>query len=124
MTQPIPDNAEIAVEFPDKLYAASFERTDRFRVHLDKTGVSLTLFGTNPPDARKSVHIHLHYALFSEILQKLAQTISAFPPEQTAHHDLLQGAVKTLYLSLITNPGDDISTLTPEEEVRLLHILE
>jgi hypothetical protein len=124
MTQPIPDKAEIAVDFPDKLYTASFERTARFRVHLDKIGVSLTLFGTNPADARKSVHIHLHYALFSEILHNLAKIISAFPPEQTAHHDLLRDAVKTLYLSLITNRGDDVSTLTPEEEVLLLHILE
>lgn len=124
MTQPIPDKAEVAVEFPEKLYAASFERTARFDAHLDKTGVSLTLLGSGPADTRKSVRIHLHYALFAEILQNLAKTVAAFPPAEVAHHDALRDAAKALYLSLTPNLGDDPSTLTPEEEVRLLHVLE
>jgi hypothetical protein len=124
MTQVIPDKAEIAVEFTDKLYAASFEGTARFDAHLDKAGVSLTLLGSGPADSRKSVHIHLHYILFAEILQNLAKTVSPFPPEQVAQHDLLRDASKALYLCLTANPGEDVSTLTPEEEVRLLHILE
>lgn len=124
MTQPIPDKAEIAVEFPEKLYTASFGWAARFDARLDKAGISLTLLGSGPADARKSVHLHLHSALFAGILENLAKTVSAFPPEQVAHHDLLRDAAKALYLSLTANPGDDVSKLTPEEEVRLLHILE
>ena len=30
MTKPIPDKAEIALEYPDKLYIGTFERTARF----------------------------------------------------------------------------------------------
>jgi len=32
MTKPIPDKAEIALEYPDKLYVGTFERSSRFEV--------------------------------------------------------------------------------------------
>jgi len=35
MTKPIPDKAEVALEYPDKLYIGTFERTSRFDGHLD-----------------------------------------------------------------------------------------
>ena len=54
MTQSIPDKAEVTVEFPEKVYAASFGGTARFDAHLDKAGVSLTLHGSGPADTRKS----------------------------------------------------------------------
>ncbi len=34
MTKPIPDKAEVALEYPDKLYIGTFERTARFDAHL------------------------------------------------------------------------------------------
>jgi hypothetical protein len=43
MTKPIPDKAEVAVEYPDKLYIGTFERTARFDAHLDEAGISLSL---------------------------------------------------------------------------------
>ena len=43
MTKPIPDKAEIALEYPDKLYVGTFERSSRFEAHLDPTGIALTL---------------------------------------------------------------------------------
>ena len=43
MTKPIPDKAEIALEYPDKLYVGTFERSARFEAHLDPTGIALTL---------------------------------------------------------------------------------
>jgi hypothetical protein len=36
MTKPIPDKAEVALEYPDKLYIGTFERTARFDAHLDE----------------------------------------------------------------------------------------
>ena len=44
MTKPIPDKAEVAVEYPDKLYIGTFERTARFDAHLDQAGTSLSLY--------------------------------------------------------------------------------
>jgi hypothetical protein len=39
LTKPIPDKAEVALEYPDK-------RTARFDAHLDETGISLSLHRT------------------------------------------------------------------------------
>jgi hypothetical protein len=65
MTKPIPDKAEVALEYPDKLYIGTFERTARFDAHLDETGISLSLHRTGAADVRKTVHMHFHYALFA-----------------------------------------------------------
>jgi hypothetical protein len=74
MTKPIPDKAEVALEYPDKLYIGTFERTARFDAHLDEAGISLSLHRTGADNARKSVRMHFHYALFAEILHELAKT--------------------------------------------------
>ena len=76
MTKPIPDKAEVALEYPEKLYIGTFERTARFDAHLDETGISLSLHRLGDADVRKSVRIHLHYALFAEILHDLAKTVA------------------------------------------------
>ena len=62
MTKPIPDKAEVALEYPDKLYIGTFERSAQFDAHLDEAGVSLTLYRPGSEDVRKSVHVHLHHA--------------------------------------------------------------
>ena len=76
MTKPIPDKAEVALEYPDKLYIGTFERTARFDAHLDDAGISLSLHRLGGEDTRKSVRMHFHYALFAEILQDLAKTVA------------------------------------------------
>ena len=43
MTKPITDKAEIALEYPDKLYVGTFESSSRFEAHLDATGIALIL---------------------------------------------------------------------------------
>ena len=73
MTKPILDKAEVAVEYPDKLYIGTFARTARFDAHLDETGISLTLDRPGPDEERKSVRMHFHFALFAEILSDLAK---------------------------------------------------
>jgi hypothetical protein len=67
MTKPISDKAEVAVEYPDKLYIGTFAHTARFDAHLDQSGIALTLELPGPDEQRKSVHMHFHYALFAEI---------------------------------------------------------
>ncbi len=43
MTRPIPDKAEVALEYPDKFYSGTFERSSRFEARFDQTGVALLL---------------------------------------------------------------------------------
>jgi hypothetical protein len=129
MTKPIPDKAEVAVEYPDKLYIGTFEQTARFDAHLDEAGISLSLHRTGAADVRKSVRMHFHYALFAEILRDLANTVASLPAAEIAHREALRDAAKALYLALNADARgskdeDDISNMTPEEEVRLLHVLE
>jgi hypothetical protein len=127
MTKPVPDKAEVALEYPDKLYIGTFERTARFDAHLDETGISLSLYRTGSADDRKSVRMHFHFALFAEILRDLARTVAAVPPSDAEHREALREAAETLYLALAPDDvrGDgDASDLTPDEEVRLLHVME
>jgi hypothetical protein len=143
MTKPIPDKAEVALEYPDKLYIGTFERTARFDAHLDEAGISLSLHRTGEAEVRKSVRMHFHYALFAEILRELAKTVSSLPPADAEHRDALRAGAKALYRALDAGARDtdsqsgtrkshararkdeaDLSRMTPEEEVLLLHVME
>jgi len=141
MTRPIPDKAEVALEYPDKLYIGTFERSGRFDAHLDETGISLTLERIGDAETRKSVHMHFHYALFADILRELATTVSKMLPDDLTHREAVRTAAAALYRALSDDKDarqesrgngrrcgrhkkEDISELTPEEEVLLLHVLE
>lgn len=125
MTKPIPDKAEIALEYPNKFYMGTFERTARFDAHLDAAGISLTLERTGSADEKKAVRMHFHYSLFAEILEELAATAPAMPQHDAAHREAMCNAARALADSLAA-PAEHAATkeLTPNEEVLLLHILE
>jgi hypothetical protein len=122
MSKPIPDKAEVAVEYPDKLYVGTFEQTARFDAHFDQVGISLSLQRTGSVDVRKSVRMHFHCALFAEILRELAKTAASLPTADTAHRIALADAAEALCLALRHPEG--VADLTAEEEVRILHIME
>jgi hypothetical protein len=128
MTKPIPDKAEVALEFPDKVYIGTFERTSRFDVHFDDRGIALNLQRGRDAEAYKAVRMHLHYALFAGILRELAKTVSSVPMNSAVNKDTLRDAAKALYLALDANAAgsrdDDISNMTADEEMLLLHIME
>jgi hypothetical protein len=94
MTKPIPDKAEVALEYPDKLYIGTFERSSRFDAHLDATGISLMLERVGDVDTRKSIHMHINYELFAEILRDLAATVAAMPAQDVAHRETLADAAR------------------------------
>ena len=121
MTRPVPDKAEVALEYPDKVYIGTFERSSRFDAHLDRAGISLTLHRTGDANVRKSIRMHFHYALFAEILRDLAKTVSSVPPADAAHRDGLREGAKALYRALDPrrNDKEDIARMTPDEEVLL-----
>lgn len=127
MIKPIPDKAEVALEYPDKLYIGTFERSARFDAHLDENGISLSLHRTGADDVRKSIRMHFHYGLFADILRDLAKTVSSLPASDLAHRAVLRDAAQALYSALHAGDqgsGDETSGLTAKEEVQLLHIME
>jgi|SRR5215467_2265169 len=100
MTKPILDKAEVALEYPDKFYIGTFERTARFEAHLDATGISLRFERPGAESERKSIHMHINYELFAEILRDLAATVAAFPANDLLHRESLMKAAEALCLAL------------------------
>jgi hypothetical protein len=96
MSQPIPDKAEVALEYPDKFYVGTFEHSSRFEAHLEPTGLALTLERPGPEDVRKSIHMHLNYGLLAAILRDIAAGIDTIPPDDMLHRDQLREAVEVL----------------------------
>ena len=118
MTKPIPDQAEVALEYPDKFYIGTFEGSARFDAHLDATGISLTLDRPGDAENRKSVHMHLNYDLFAQILQDLAGTAAAMTPDDMAHRAALKKAAQALVRALDTKRRDE-SGGKPRPKVQL-----
>ena len=100
MTRPVPDKAEIALEYPDKLYVGTFEHSSRFEAHLDRTGFALILERPGAEDVRKSIHMHINFGLFASILAELASTVTGIPKDDVLHHDQLAQAVTELHKAL------------------------
>ena len=90
-TKPISDRAEVALEYPDKFYSGTFERSSRFEAKMDATGLLLVLEHPGSEDVRKSVHVHINYGLLSDILQQLSSQICKIPPDEI-HLDQLRRA--------------------------------
>jgi hypothetical protein len=101
MTKPLPDKAEVALEYPDKFYIGTFDRSSRFDAHLDVAGISLTLERIGDENTRKSVHMHLNYELFAEILHDLATTVAAMRADDLAHRESLAEATLALHRALV-----------------------
>jgi hypothetical protein len=104
MTKPICDRAEIALEYPEKLYIGTFERTSRFEAHVDPTGISLTLEHPGTDEIRKSIHMHLNFGLFADILSDLASTVGRIPKDDILHREQLAQAVTKLQRALVGIP--------------------
>jgi hypothetical protein len=103
MSKPVPDKAEIALEYPDKFYAGTFAQTSRFEAHLDSAGVTLVLERPGAEDVRKSVHMHIHFGLLAGILRELAASVGDIPADDIAHRQQLADAVAQLHGAL-TDP--------------------
>jgi hypothetical protein len=101
MTKPIPDKAEVTLEYPDKFYAGTFEHSSRFEAHLDPTGVTLILERSGDENVRKSIHMHIHFGLFASILSELASTVGSIPGDDILHRDQLAQAAGELHRALI-----------------------
>ena len=94
MTKPIPDKAEVALEYPDKFYSGTFERSSRFDVSVDATGALLVLERQGSEDVRKSVHIHINYGLLADIIEQLGSQASKIPADEVHRDHLLQAVTR------------------------------
>ncbi len=95
MSKPVTDKAEVAIEYPDKVYVGTFERSSRFDAHFDATGMALTLERTGDEATRKSIHLHMNYGLFANVLAELAAAMARTPVE-TAYREQLAEAAQHL----------------------------
>jgi hypothetical protein len=100
MSQPIPDKAEVALEYPDKFYVGTFEHSSRFEAHLDGSGFALVLQRPGAEDVRKSVHLHVSFGLLAGILRELAGSVAAIPKDDIAHREQLAEALAELQRAL------------------------
>jgi hypothetical protein len=105
MTKPIPDKAEVALEYPDKLYVGTFEHSSRFEAHLDPSGFALVLERMGDEDTRKSIHMHINFGLFAGILKELATSVGNIPKDDILHRDQLLQAVAELHGALVRTGG-------------------
>jgi VIT1/CCC1 family predicted Fe2+/Mn2+ transporter len=100
MSKPVPDKAEVALEYPDKFYVGTFEHSSRFEAHLDGNGFALVLTRPGAEDVRKSVHLHISFGLLAGILRELATSVSAIPKDDIAHREQLAEALAELQNAL------------------------
>ncbi|WP_298240300.1 hypothetical protein [uncultured Bradyrhizobium sp.] len=103
MSRPVPDKAEVALEYPDKFYVGTFERSSKFEARLDGSGVALVLQHPGADDERKSVHLHLNFGLLAGILRELAGSVAAIPADDIAHREQLAEALDELRQALRTS---------------------
>ena len=82
---PNPSPAEIALEYPDKLYVGTFERTSRFEAHLDPTGIALILERPGADDVHKSIHMNINFGLFADIPSEIQSRLRR--PRPCTHAD-------------------------------------
>ena len=101
MSKPITDKAEVALEYPDKLYVGTFESSSRFEAHLDAGGIALVLEKPGSDDVHKSIHMHIHFGLFADILRDLASTVARIPKQDVMHREQLTQAVAQLHAALL-----------------------
>jgi hypothetical protein len=100
MSKPVPDKAEIALEYPDKFYVGTFEHSSRFEAHLEPTGLALTLERPGPEDVRKSIYMHLNYGLLAAILCEMAAGVGPILRDDPTHRGQLADAVEALHKAL------------------------
>lgn len=74
MSDPIPDKAEVSIDFPHKFYMGAFGRESRFDVTADQDGVHIHL--DRPGEERRHVSFHLHYSVLAGVLHAMGDALS------------------------------------------------
>ncbi len=91
-TYPVHDKAEVAIDFPDKVYMGSFSCGSKFEARAENDGLFIKLARTG--EEKREVEVHLHHYLLADILTEWANTLAKEPPMDKAHRKNLLDAVK------------------------------
>ena len=91
---PIADKAEIAVDFPDKLYLGEFGHHSSFEACTEPDGVMIRL--SRQGGEKRAVQIHLHDLLFADILEEIGHSFAEGAPIDVQHRERLVVAVRAL----------------------------
>lgn len=92
--KPVPDRAEVSLDFPDKAYMGAFGRNAKFEVKCRPGDVMLRLLQKEPE--KREVEVHLHLGLLADILQELGELLAKDRSCIDDGHraDLLQASAK------------------------------
>jgi len=94
MSDPIPDKAEVSIDFPDKFYMGSFGRESRFDVSADLDGVHIHLDRSG--DEKRRVGFHLHYDMVAGILRAVGDALKNVDGLDATHIANLREAIAHL----------------------------
>jgi hypothetical protein len=88
--KPIPDRAEVSLDFPDKAYFGAFGRAAKFetRATADQVMIKLQQDG----EEKRVAEMHLHLALLAAILTDLAAEFRTVDLDQDHRLDLTEAA--------------------------------
>jgi hypothetical protein len=100
---PIADKAEIAIDFPDKMYMGGFGRDCDFEARADADGVLIRLVRSG--EDKRVAEIHLHHFLFASILDELARSLAQREPIDETHREPLLNAARSLLAALEGTPA-------------------
>jgi hypothetical protein len=94
MSDPLPDKAEVSIDFPHKFYMGSFGHESRFDVTADKDGVHVHL--DRAGEERRHVGFHLHYMALAGVLRSMGDALSDAKDLDPAHIKALREAIAHL----------------------------
>lgn len=73
------------------------------------TGIALILERPGAEDVRKSIHMHINFGLFADILRELASTVGRIAKDDVMHRDQLAEAAAELHKALVRRPAQKIT---------------
>jgi hypothetical protein len=97
-THPIHDEAEVAIDFPDKFYHGTFSREAKFEARAENDGLLIKLI--RDQGEKRQAELHLHHHLLADILVEWADSLRHQPAMEKDHRDTLIKALKTVEKAL------------------------
>ena len=73
--KPIPDRADVTLDFPEKLYIGSFSDGSSFEVTADPNGLGLRLVHRQAD--KRTIELHINHYLLAGILDEAAASLAA-----------------------------------------------
>lgn len=88
---PVPDKAEVSVDFPEKFYMGFFDRHAKYEVEAQDDGLMLKLIAD--AGEKREAQIFLHNHLFAGVLRDWAASVWKHPKMNDDHHEMLTEAL-------------------------------